>query len=129
MKAALVSVLVDDPVKAHRFYTEALGFKSQQFDPEAQLAIVVSPESPEGTALLLEPKGDSFAKDFQERAYQEGLPVIVFSADDLPAEIERLQAAGVVFREDLANPEWGMEHLFEDMCGNLIMLQKTETAG
>ena len=55
MKIQLTSVLVDDVAKAHKFYTEVLGFVEQMYMPEAQLAIVVSPEQPDGTALLLEP--------------------------------------------------------------------------
>ncbi|HUE75800.1 MAG TPA: VOC family protein, partial [Chloroflexota bacterium] len=55
MKIAMTSVLVDDPIKAFKFYTEVLGFAERLYMPEAQLAIVVSPEEPNGTGLLLEP--------------------------------------------------------------------------
>jgi len=55
MKIAMTSVYVDDPLKAHAFYTEVLGFQSRLFMPEAYLAIVVSTEQPDGTGLLLEP--------------------------------------------------------------------------
>lgn len=126
MKIALTSIPVDDPIKAHQFYTEILGFKSKQFDPEHKLAIVESVDEKNDTGLLLEPRGDSFVKDFQEKVYGEGLPFIIFGVDDLPKEIERLKAAGVTFRDDLANPDWGMENLFEDTCGNIVMLQKAE---
>ena len=124
MKIALTSIFVDDPIKAHKFYTEVLGFNSKQYVPDAQIAIVVSPEDPNGTALLLEPRGDSFAKDYQEHVYNAGLPVIVFGVNDLSGEIERLKNNGVKFREDLTKKEWGLENLFEDSFGNLIMLQK-----
>jgi hypothetical protein len=30
MKISLTSVCVDDPVKAHKFYTQALGFQSKE---------------------------------------------------------------------------------------------------
>jgi len=124
MKIAMTSVFVDDPIKAHKFYTKTLGFKSQQFDAAGQLAIVVSAEDPQGTALLLEPRGDSFAKKFQEQVHAAGLPIIVFSVQDLPKEIEKLKNSGVRFRDDLTKPEWGLENLFEDTCGNFIMLQE-----
>ena len=123
MKIFLTSVFVDDPVTAHKFYTEVLGFQSKEFAPDAQLAIVVSPDDPHGTALLLEPRGDSFAKTYQENIYGAGLPVIVFSADDVLATRRDLESRGVAFRDDLAKPEWGLKNLFEDTCGNLIMLQ------
>ncbi len=34
MKISLTSVFVDDPVKAHKFYTEVLGFETKNFDPD-----------------------------------------------------------------------------------------------
>ena len=123
MKISLTSIFVDDPVKAHEFYTEVLGFQTKELVPDAQLAIVVSPEDPNGTALLLEPRGDSFAKTYQENVYSAGLPIIVFGADDVGAVRGDLESRGVIFRDDLAKPQWGIQNLFEDTFGNLIMLQ------
>ena len=122
MKITMTSIFVDDPIKAHEFYTDILGFRSKEYVPDAQLAVVVSPEDPNGTALLLEPRGDSFAKEYQEQVYNAGLPVIVFGVDDLAGEIKRLISHGVKFREDLTKIEWGIQNLFEDSFGNLIML-------
>lgn len=124
MQIALTSIFVDNPVEAHKFYTEILGFQSKEFVPEAQLAVVVSPAEPNGTALLLEPRGDSFAREYQEQVYNAGLPIIVFGVNDLSGEIERLKTKGVMLRDDLTRKEWGLENLFEDGFGNLIMLQQ-----
>jgi hypothetical protein len=55
MKISLVSIPVQDPIKAHEIYTSILGFISREFNQVAQLAVVVSPEAPNDTALLLEP--------------------------------------------------------------------------
>ena len=128
MKIAMTSIFLDDPVAAHKYYTEVLGFQSKEFVPEAQLAVVVSPEDPEGTSLLLEPRGESFAKTYQESVYRAGLPIIVLGADDVVKTRSELESRGVRFRDDLAKPEWGMEHLFEDTFGNLLMLQGGEVA-
>lgn len=128
MQIALTSIFVDDPIKAHGFYTRILGFKSKEFTPDAQLAIVVSAESPDGPALLLEPRGDSFAKEYQEKVYAAGLPIIIFGVSDLPIEIQKLKSKGVQFRDDLTKIEWGLENIFEDSCGNLIMIQETPRA-
>ena len=128
MKISLTSVFVDDPVKAHMFYTEVLGFQTKEFVPDAQLAIVVSPEDPKGTSLLLEPHGDSFAKTYQENVYSAGLPIMVFSADNVEAVRRDLESRGVRFRDDLARPEWEIQNLFEDTFGNLIMLQGQDIA-
>jgi catechol 2,3-dioxygenase-like lactoylglutathione lyase family enzyme len=128
MKISLTSVFVDDPVKAHKFYTQALGFQSKEFVQDAQLAIVVSPEDPQGTSLLLEPRGDSFAKTYQEHVYSAGLPIIVFSASNIETTRRGLESRGVKFRDDLAKPEWDLQNLFEDTCGNLLMLQDENKA-
>lgn len=122
MKVSLVSVPVQDPRKAHEIYTTKLGFKSKEFDPEAYLAIVVSPEDPEGTAVLLEPCQGNFAETYQRAAFEADLPVIVFGVTNPDAEMERLRAEGVRTRPDLDRPEYGLHNLFEDGCGNLIMI-------
>ena len=128
MKVAVTRLFVDDPVKAHKFYTEALGFETEEFVPDAQLAIVVSPEEPNGTSLLLEPRGDSFAKTYQENVYSAGLPIMVFSASNIETTRRDLASRGVKFRDDLAKPEWDLQNLFEDTCGNLLMLQDENKA-
>lgn len=122
MKIQLTSVFVDDPSKAFKFYTEVLGFVEKMYVPEAGLAIVVSSEQPDGTALLLEPNGNPIAKTYQEALYEQGLPVIVFSVADIQEEYERLTGLGVVFRREPTKTEYGTETVFEDMCGNLIQL-------
>ena len=122
-RITLTSIPVDDPIKAHKSYTEILEFQSKEFQSDAQLAIVVSPEDPNGTALLLEPRGDSFAKELQEQVRAAGLPIIVFGVRDLTNEVQKLNDKGVQFRDDLAKPEWGIENIFEDTCGNFIMLE------
>ncbi len=58
----MTGVHVNSPVEAFTFYTEVLGFVEKMYMPEAQLAIVVSPEESEGTALLLEPNDNPIAK-------------------------------------------------------------------
>ena len=122
MKIALTSVLVDDPIKAFKFYTEVLGFVEKLYVPEAYLAIVVSPEDPNGTGLLLEPNHNPIAKPFQVGVYEQGLPIIVFGVADIQAEYERLKARGVVFRGEPTKRDWGIEAIFEDTCGNLIQI-------
>lgn len=125
MKISMTSIFVDDPVKAHKFYTEVLGFQTKEFNPDAQLAVVISPEEPDGTSLLLEPRGDSFAKTYQESVYAAGLPIIVFSTGNVEELRRTLESQGVKFRDDLAKPQWKIQNLFEDGCGNLIMLLDT----
>ena len=122
MKIKLTSVFVDDPNKAFKFYTEILGFVKKLHVPEAYLAIVASPEEPEGTGLLLEPNGSPIAKTYQEGVYKASIPVIVFGVTDIQQEFERLKKLGVVFRKAPTKTDWGIEAVLEDTCGNLIQL-------
>ena len=122
MKIALTSVYVNDPIAAFGFYTEILGFVEQLYMPEANLAIVVSPEEPSGTALLLEPNDNPIAKTYQTALYEAELPVIIFSVDNIQSEYQRLKATGVVFRKEPTKTDVGVETVLEDTCGNLVQL-------
>lgn len=124
MKIKLTSVFVDSPGKAFKFYTEVLGFIKKLYVPEAELAIVASPEEPDGTGLLLEPNGNPIAKTYQEAVYKAGLPVIIFGVEDIHKEYARLKKLGVVFRGEPTKTEWGTQAVFEDTCGNLIQLHQ-----
>ncbi len=123
MKLSLVSIPVQDPVKAHEIYTKKLGFVSKEFDAGAQLAIVVSAEDPAGTAMLLEPCQGSFAESYQKSAFEASLPIMVFGVKDIEAELDRLKAAGIKVRPELNKPEWGLMNMFEDGCGNILMIE------
>ena len=124
MKVSLVSIYVDDPIKAFKFYTKVLGFVEKMYLPEAQLVIVASPEEPDGVGLLLEPNGNPIAKVYQEGLYQAGMPVIVFGVEDIHTVYDRLNKLGVLFRSAPVKTQWGTQVLFEDTCGNLIQLHQ-----
>jgi catechol 2,3-dioxygenase-like lactoylglutathione lyase family enzyme len=122
MKIALTSVFVNDPLEAFRFYTEKLGFVEKMYMPEHYLAIVASPEDPDGTSLLLEPNMNLGAKEFQKGIYDAGLPIIVFGVPDVQAEYERLKDRGVVFKKEPTKTDWGIEAVFDDTCGNYVQI-------
>ena len=124
VKIALTSVIVKDPNEAFRFYTEVLGFVKRMYIPEANLAIVVSPEEPNGTGLLLEPNDNPIGKTFQEALYKQQLPAIVLGVEDIQKEYERLKKSGVVFRKEPTKTEWGTQALFDDTCGNFIQIHQ-----
>lgn len=124
MKIGMTSVYVTSPAEAFRFYTEVLGFVERMYMPEAQLAIVASPEAPDGTGLLLEPNDNPIARTYQQALYAAGLPVIVFSVDDLEREYQRLTERGVVFTSAPTTTDWGSQAIFDDTCGNLIQLHQ-----
>ena len=124
MKIALVSLHVNDPMEAHKFYTEVLGFLSRTHVPEANLAIVASPEDPDGTGLLLEPNDHPVARQYQQGIYDAGMPIMVFGVDDIQGEYERLTRLGVEFRQEPTRTDFGTMALIDDTCGNLIQLHQ-----
>ena len=124
MKISLVSVPVRDSTIAHKIYTTKLGFISREFDPANFIAVVSAPDDPDGTAILLEPCEGNFAETYQTSAYEANLPIIVFSSPDPTEELQRLSSVGITVRSDLDRPDWGITNLFEDGCGNLIMINK-----
>ncbi|MDX9830313.1 MAG: VOC family protein [Anaerolineae bacterium] len=124
MKITLVSLPVNDPMEAHKFYTEVLGFLSRTHVPEANLAIVASPEDPDGTGLLLEPNDHPVARQYQQGIYDAGMPIMVFGVDDIQGEYERLTRLGVEFRQEPTRTDYGTLALLDDTCGNLIQLHQ-----
>ena len=126
MKIQLTSIHVDDPIEAFKFYTETLGFVEQTFIPEANLAIVASPEDPGGTGLLLEPNDSEVAKQYQQGLFDRKLPAIVLGVDDIQKEYERLEQSGVPFVKKPTNTDWGVEAIFEDGFGNLVQLAQVQ---
>lgn len=122
MKIQLTSIYVDDPIEAFKFYTDTLGFIEQLYMPKANLAIVVSPEEGDGTALLLEPSDNPIAKEYMTKLYDAGLPSIVFSTEDIQKEYKQLKNLGVEFKKEPTKTEWGYEAIFDDTCGNWIQI-------
>lgn len=124
MKIGMTSVFVPNPMEAFKTYTEKLGFIEKMYVPEAWLAIVASPEDPDGTQLLLEPDSSPIAQAYKQGLYNAGIPCIVFAVDDIDAEVKKLKSKGVAFRKEPKQTEWAIEALFEDGCGNLIQLMQ-----
>ncbi|HYQ67267.1 VOC family protein [Actinophytocola sp.] len=124
MRVNLASVMVDDEVKALRFYTEVLGFKEKTNVPlgEHRWITVVSPESPDGTELLLEPDEHPAAKPFKKALVDDGIPVTSFAVDDVRAEHERLRGLGVRFTQEPTDMGPVTTAVFDDTCGNLIQI-------
>lgn len=125
MKIAMVSILVADPAKAFKFYTEVLGFEEVMFQPEHYIAIVKSPLEGNGTTILLEPTepgGIEIAKQYKNTLYEMGIPCISFSSDDIYKTAEELKNKGVKFKKEPTKTDWGYEAVFDDDNGNYIQL-------
>jgi catechol 2,3-dioxygenase-like lactoylglutathione lyase family enzyme len=124
MKIHLTSVFVDDQDKALRFYTEVLGFVKKTEIPmgEARWLTVVSPDSPEGTELLLEPDGHPAVGPFKQALVEDGIPFASFAVPDVHAEYERLRSAGVRFVQQPLEMGPVTTAVLDDTCGNLIQI-------
>lgn len=124
MRIHLTSIFVDDQRTALAFYTDVLGFVTCRDVPlgtDAWLT-VVSPDSPDGPELLLEPSGHPAVKPYRDALVADGIPLAQFVVDDLDAEYRRLVERGVVFTQPPVDVGEGMVAVFDDTCGNLIQL-------
>ncbi len=126
MRINLTSVLVDDQAKAHRFYTELLGFvtKDDVSLGEYRWLTVVSPDDPDGTELLLEPDAHPAAKVFKAALVGDGMPYTSFAVDDVAAEFARLTDLGVRFTQEPVEMGPVTTAVLDDTCGNLIQLMQ-----
>jgi catechol 2,3-dioxygenase-like lactoylglutathione lyase family enzyme len=124
MRINLTSVYVDDQDKALSFYTDVLGFLKKTEVPlgDARWLTVVSPEDPDGPELVLEPDGHPAVGPYRQALAEDGIPVTSFAVDDVRAEYDRLQAAGVHFTQAPLDAGPVTVAVFEDTCGNLIQI-------
>ncbi len=120
----ITSVLVDNQEKAHRFYTDKLGFVTKHDIPlgEHKWLTVVGANDPDGTELLLEPSEHPACGPFKAALMEDGIPYTSFQVDDLQAEFDRLSASGVVFTQDPTDVGEVWMAVLDDTCGNLIAL-------
>jgi catechol 2,3-dioxygenase-like lactoylglutathione lyase family enzyme len=120
----ITSVMVDEQDKAHRFYTEILGFQTKRDIPlgEFKWLTLVSPTEPNGPELLLEPDQHPAAKPFKDALVEDGIPFTQFAVDDVQAEYDRLVALGVRFTQPPTDMGTVVFAVLDDTCGNLIQL-------
>jgi catechol 2,3-dioxygenase-like lactoylglutathione lyase family enzyme len=114
-----VRYLVDDVDAAIAFYTEHLGFTviSNQAPAFADVALG-------DLRLLLSGPTSSAARPMPDGRRPEpgGWNRIHLIVDDLVAEVERLRAEGVPFRNEIVKGPGGSQILLEDPSGNVVEL-------
>ena len=113
-----VRYMVDDVAAAVEFYTGALGFKvANQFPPFADVtrgALRLLLSGPMSSAGRPMPDG--------EKPGPGGWNRIHLIVDDIAAEVARLRAAGVRFRNDVIEGPGGKQVLIQDPAGNVVEL-------
>jgi catechol 2,3-dioxygenase-like lactoylglutathione lyase family enzyme len=124
MQITLTSILVDNQAKALAFYTDVLGFQKKNDIPmgEHRWLTVVSPETPDGVELVLEPDEHPAAKTFKAALVEDGIPFTMFAVRDVQREFERLRELGVRFTQEPATMGPVTTAVLDDTCGNLIQI-------
>jgi predicted enzyme related to lactoylglutathione lyase len=114
-----VRYMVDDVEAAIDFYTRNFGFTVRSNAAPAFADVVRG-----NLRLLLSGSKSSAGRPMPDGRVPEpgGWNRIHFVVDDLGAEIERLKAAGVSFRNDVVSGPGGRQILLDDPAGNPIEL-------
>jgi catechol 2,3-dioxygenase-like lactoylglutathione lyase family enzyme len=121
MPSAIVNVryMVNDVEAAVAWYTKHLGFEllSNQAPAFADVALG-------SLRLLLSGPTSSAGRPMPDAAQPVpgGWNRIHLIVDDLPAEVERLRARGVQFRNNIVTGPGGSQILLVDPSGNLVEL-------
>ncbi|GGS30021.1 VOC family protein [Actinokineospora fastidiosa] len=118
-ETASVRYMVDDVAAAVDFYRRHLGF-AVDFDAAPAFAAVT--RGP--LRLLLAGPGSSAGRPMPDGAVPEpgGWNRIHLIVEDIAAEVARLRAAGVPFRNDIVTGPGGQQVLLRDPAGNLVEL-------
>jgi catechol 2,3-dioxygenase-like lactoylglutathione lyase family enzyme len=119
--ADLVNVryMVDDVEKAIDFYTTHLGFTVRMSAAPAFADVIRG-----NLRLLLSGPKSSAGRPMPDGAQPApgGWNRIHFIVDDIAAEVDRLRAAGLTFRNDIVSGPGGQQILLEDPSGNVVEL-------
>jgi catechol 2,3-dioxygenase-like lactoylglutathione lyase family enzyme len=114
-----VRYMVDDVATAVDFYTTHFGFEPTGISSPAFADVTKG-----NLRVLLSGPASSAGRPMPDGAQPGpgGWNRLHFVTDDLESEINRLRAAGVVFRNDVVSGPGGQQILVQDPSGNLIEL-------
>jgi catechol 2,3-dioxygenase-like lactoylglutathione lyase family enzyme len=114
-----VRYMVDDVERAVDFYTTHFGFTVRTKFAPAFADVVRG-----NLRLLLSGATSSAGRPMPDGRTPEpgGWNRIHFIVDDIGAEVERLRAAGITFRNDIVSGPGGQQILLDDPAGNPIEL-------
>ncbi|MBT6031877.1 MAG: VOC family protein [Kordiimonadaceae bacterium] len=122
IRVKMHSIVVNDQAKAHKFYTEKLGFIVKKDIPMGEYSWLTVGHADDEVELLLEPDALDSARIFYADLYEKGIPQSALSVDDIEDEYVKLTAAGVKFKSPPQEMEGAKYATFDDTCGNYIQL-------
>src|SRR5689334_7428838 len=119
VETASVRYMIDDVPAAIAFYTGHLGF-TLETDASPAFASVVRGR----TRLLLSGARSSGARPMRDGSQPApgGWTRILVPVDDIEAEVARLSAAGLTFRNEIVKGVGGSQALLDDPSGNPVEL-------
>jgi catechol 2,3-dioxygenase-like lactoylglutathione lyase family enzyme len=114
-----VRYMVDDVERAVAFYTTHFGFDVRSNHAPAFADVVRG-----NLRLLLSGPKSSAGRPMPDGRTPEpgGWNRIHFIVEDIAAEVERLRAAGLTFRNEIVSGPGGQQILLEDSAGNPLEL-------
>lgn len=126
MKLEHTTIYVDDQEKALRFYTDVFGLdKKADVSQGGYRWLTVSPNgNPDGLEVQLAPNSDPAAKAYQQAMFAQGQPALMFTTDDINADVERLKARGARFTMEPTDVTTSIIAMVDDTCGNLLQISQ-----
>lgn len=127
VKAAQVTILVEDQEEAKQFYSEKLGFvfcSDMEFGPGSRYVAVAPSEGNETLFELVKADTpDQIALIGKQSADQV---LIMFETDDIERDYKEMKERGVVFHGEPSVVPGGRGVGFEDLYGNQFDLFQAE---
>lgn len=124
MKIIVTSLFVEDQDRALEFYTEKLGFVKKHDVPMGKFRWItlVSPDTQDGTELVLEPNDHPAANEYHKKLFADGIPATMFGVTNIHEAYKRLVDKGVKFTKEPTKAGEMTIAVLDDTCGNLIQL-------
>lgn len=116
------SIFVDDQEKALQFYTTKIGFEKKAEEPVGDHKWITVGQTGEDFELVLEPDVHPAAKTFKEALYKDNIPATMLYVEDLDKCHADLSAKGVEFKTPPTDAGKVKIAIFDDTCGNCVML-------
>ena len=123
MRIGITSVYVDDQARALDFYTSVLGFEKRTDLPIGDDRwLTVAPPGQTEVELLLEPSHHPAVAPYRDALNADGIPLLMLFTDDVEADVSRLKQSGVQFTQEPLQMGAVTTAVFDDTCGNLVVL-------